>query len=685
MQTWKLKKKVKKIERKTWKTRLVAVFLLVTTIAIGFYDFPGIWNQTGQYVQAKTGWLPPTLTEKPFRLGLDLQGGTHLVYEADMSEIPEEDRVDALQGVRDVIERRVNAFGVSEPVIQTTTSGGTYRLIIDLAGVMDVSQAITLIGETPVLEFKEPGQEAQRDPTPEELSQLETANTQERAKAQEVLTRALSGEDFDALVLEFSIDDNKDQTKGIIENITGDSYYSEYAALIQQRGVQPGQLNGNLIEGDDGISIFKYTAPAEVTEMLLSHILICFEGKKGCASQTPALDASIQIGNLKDQATPENFSELAKTYSTDPSALSNGGDLGWGTATDYVASFSLAAAALPVGGISDAVETEYGYHLIYKADQRTVPAYTIQRILMPLTDISDIVPPPSVWVNTQLSGKNLERAAVEFDPNSGQPSVGLTFDTEGGELFGALTESHVGQPIAIFLDGAPISTPLVQQAIYGGRAVITGDFTVDEAKLLAQRLNAGALPVPVELLSQQTVGPTLGAISLEKSIHAALFGFLLVALYMMIVYRLPGFISVVALVLFAFLNLLAYRLFGVTITLAGIAGLVLSLGVAVDANVLIIERFKEEFASGRDFHSSIDEAFKRAWTAIRDGNMTTLISSVILYWFSSSFIRGFGLTLSLGVLLSMFTAIIVTRIYLTAVLDWKGIRKPLLFGIKKRS
>ena len=167
MQTWKLKKKVKKAEKKTWKTRLAAVLLLVSTVMIGVYDFPGIWNKGGQFVQAKTGWQPPVLEDKPFRLGLDLQGGTHLIYEANMSEIPEEDRIDALQGVRDVIERRVNAFGVSEPVIQTTTTGGTYRIIIDLAGVMDVSEAIALIGETPVLEFKESGTQEQRDPTPE--------------------------------------------------------------------------------------------------------------------------------------------------------------------------------------------------------------------------------------------------------------------------------------------------------------------------------------------------------------------------------------------------------------------------------------------------------------------------------------------------------------------------------------
>ncbi|HLD20570.1 MAG TPA: hypothetical protein VJB64_00580, partial [Patescibacteria group bacterium] len=159
MQTWKLKKKVKKTEQKTWKPRLIAIIALVATLFMGFYDFPGIWNQGAQAVQAKTGWLPPTLNEEPFRLGLDLQGGTHLVYEANMSEIPEEDRLAALEGVRDVIERRVNAFGVSEPVVQTTTTGGTYRVIIELAGVLDVSEAIALIGETPVLEFKEPGEE----------------------------------------------------------------------------------------------------------------------------------------------------------------------------------------------------------------------------------------------------------------------------------------------------------------------------------------------------------------------------------------------------------------------------------------------------------------------------------------------------------------------------------------------
>ncbi|MBI4435572.1 protein translocase subunit SecD [Candidatus Uhrbacteria bacterium] len=683
MQTWKLKKKP--VQNKSKKPRVWAILAVVATIASLFYSFPQFWNQGAEFVQAQTGWLPPTVSEEPFRLGLDLQGGTHLVYEADMSQIPEEDRLTALEGVRDVIERRVNAFGVSEPVVQTTSTGGTYRVIIELAGVLDVSEAIALIGETPVLEFKEPGEELQRDPTQEELAQLDTLNAQERADAKVVLDRALAGEDFDALVQEFSIDRNKEINKGIIENITADSYFTEYVLLIQQRGVRPGQVNGNLLENEDGVSVFKYLNPGERTEMLLSHILVCFEGKKNCTSTLPAVDASIQINNLKDQTTPENFAELAKQYSTDPSAISNSGDLGWSTTGDYVPSFELAAAALEVGEISSVVETDYGYHLIYKRDQKTSPAYTIQRVLMPLSDVTDVVPQVEPWINTELSGKHLSRAGVEFDPNTGAPYIALTFNDEGGDLFGKLTETHVGQPIAIFLDGEPISTPVVQQAIYGGQAVITGDFTVPEAKLLAQRLNAGALPVAVTLLSQQTVGPTLGAASLGMSVKAALVGFTLVALYMVAYYRLVGLFSVVALILYALLNLALYKIFDVTISLSGVAGFVLSLGMAVDANVLIIERMKEEIKAGRDLSSATREGFLRAWPAIRDANVATFVVAVVLYLFSTSFVRGFALLLGIGILVSMFTAITITRSYMDAAFPKKALARPWLSGLSKPS
>lgn len=687
MQTWKTKRKSQNTQNvhKPWKAKVATVVFLLVTLAAGFYDFPHAWNQTAGFIKDKTRVALPTLDEHAYRLGLDLQGGTHLVYEADMKEIPEKDRASALSGVRDVIERRVNAFGVSEPLVQTTSTGGAYRVIVELAGVLNVSDAINQIGETPVLEFKEQSGQSDVKATPADAQKLAELQKADRAAAQAVLIRAQKGEDFEKLVAENSTDSTKAQTKGVIEKMTADSaQYPELAKAIAQNKPKAGMVFWKTIETANSIEIFKVLENTTSNNMHLSHILICAKGKQSCSKETSTIDANIQISNLKKEATAQNFADLAKKNSTDPSAATNGGDLGFATSDKYVPAFALAAEALPVGQISDVVETDFGYHLIYKQDQKTIPAYKVQHISMKLSSMTDVLPPASPWKNTQLSGKQLQNAVVEFDSQSGNPHVGITFDKDGGELFGTLTAANVGKPIAIFLDGSAISTPVVQAAIYGGRAVITGNFTLDEAKILAQRLNAGALPVPVTLLSQQTVGPTLGSVSLQKSIMAALIGFLLVTIYMIGMYRLPGVIAIVALLLFSSLNMLAYRLFGVTITLAGIAGLVLSLGIAVDANVLIIERLKEEYASGRGLISSADEAERRAWAAIRDGHFTTLISAVVLYWFSSSFIRGFALTLGIGVVLSLFTAVYVARQYLHTVFGWKWTHNPILFGVKKK-
>ncbi len=684
MQTWKIKKKPVQKAKKVATHRWIAGIMIIATLGIFAYDFPQVRNQIATAVG-----LPATAEEEPFRLGLDLQGGTHLIYEANMSEIDDGDRADALEGVRDVIERRVNAFGVSEPVVQTTTTGGTYRVIVELAGVLDVNEAINQIGETPVLEFKEPGEELQRGATEEELAELKVLNEEERANAKKILARAIAGEDFTTLIEQNTLEsrlesgpDGEPLAIGVHNSVTTDSQFADMAIVIRDKGVGTGKVYWNLLENEEGISIIKNLGRADVEEYQLSHILICSEGKTGCVDGRPAIEVTAELNTIRKQATPENFAELAIAYSTGPSGP-GGGDLGFSPLRAYVPAFSAAAAQTPVGEISQIVETDFGFHLIHVRNKQLTPAYNIQRILLPFSDVFDIVPQVSPWTNTELSGKDLDHANVEFDPNAGTPYVALNFNSEGADLFGELTAAHIGEPIAIFLDGVPISIPTVQQAIYGGRAVITGDFTTQEARLLAQRLNAGALPVPVDLLSQQTIGPTLGAVSLTKSVYAALIGFLLVALYVMAFYRLPGVISVIALLLFAFLNLAAYRIFGVTITLAGIAGFVLSLGIAVDANVLIIERLKEELSSGRDFGSAVDEAFDRAWTAIRDGNITTLIAAGVLYWFSSSFIRGFALTLSIGVLLSMFTAITVTRSYLKVVLDARWAKKYALFGVKK--
>lgn len=678
MQTWKVvkKQKNKNNQQKPWGRRIAALLLVLATIGTFFYNFPNQWNKLVKTVN------PSLLVEETdFRLGLDLQGGTHLVYEADMASINEDDRVDALEGVKDVIERRVNAFGVSEPVVQTTTTGGTYRVIIELAGINNVTDAINQIGETPVLEFKKPGQQLERDPTDEEKLELENLNLAETEAAKDVLKRALAGENFDELLNEFSIEPER-ENRGVINDVTEEGYFGEFAKAIKTKFLTQGRVYSDIVETKDGINIFRYDSKGSRTDTLLSHILICFEGKTNCSDPIPEIEASVKINEIKEKATSDNFADLAKENSVGPTST-NGGDLGWSNPSSFVDAFKLKALSIGVGDISDVVETEFGYHIIHKRDERPVDTYNIKRIVLKKSTIFDVVPQSSPWTNTDLSGKHLDRASVEFDYNTGAPFVTLKFNSQGGDLFAEITSTHIGKPIAIFLDGSPISTPTVQQAIYGGSAVITGDFTVEEAKLLAQRLNAGALPVAVNLLSQQTVGPTLGSISLEKSINAALMGFALVALFMVAMYRLPGLIAVITLLLFALMNLAAYRIFGVTITLAGIAGFVLSLGIAVDANVLIIERLKEELKSGRGFISAADEAFNRAWTAIRDGNITTLIAAGVLYWFSSSFIRGFALTLSIGVVLSMFTAITVTQVYIKTILEIKASRNEFLFGVKK--
>ncbi len=686
METWKLKKRTptSRGPKRQWKLRLGGVLLVLATLMSAVYDFPFLWNQAAEFVQAKTGWVMPTVSEEAYRLGLDLQGGTHLVYEADMTQIPESERAEALEGVRDVIERRVNAFGVAEPLVQTTSSGGKDRVIVELAGVLDVKEAIKQIGETPVLEFKESGAELDRELTPEEQAQFDAALAADRASAEEVLKKARTGNSFDDLVAELSLDQDKATTKGVLDGLGLAGIYAPMVQAVIDSKVGVNTVVPTVVESTEGLIVEKYLEKTKSTDMMLSLVIVCFEGKENCENPMSALDASIQIDKAKQEATKDNFIEIVQKYSTDKTGDGTG-DMGWVAPGQIPSALELAARAVPVGGITDVVETEYGYVILLKRDEREVDVYKMQRILLPLTKLSDIVGDVSPWKNTPLSGKDLTRASVQFDQTTGAPHVALQFNDAGSQLFSELTSRLIGQPIAIFLDNEPISIPRVQQAIYGGQAVISGEFTLEEAKVLAQRLNAGALPVPVELLSQETVGPTLGLASLERSIHAAYIGFLLVAVFMIGLYRLPGLLAVLALVLYAFLNLAAYRIFGVTVTLSGVAGLVLSLGIAVDANVLIFERMKDEFRSGRDLTTSIDEGFKRAWAPIRDGHFTTLISALVLYGFSSSFVRGFALTLALGVILSLFTAITVTRVYLKNIRTVTWLKAPWLYGLTRKN
>lgn len=267
----------------------------------------------------------------------------------------------------------------------------------------------------------------------------------------------------------------------------------------------------------------------------------------------------------------------------------------------------------------------------------------------------------TVYVPTQLTGRYLKKAQMTFDPTLGTPSVSLEFNDEGGKLFADMTEHNVGKPIAIFLDGQPIEVPTVREKISGGTAQITGKFTADEARKMVERFNAGALSAPMNLVSQQTVGASLGQESLKKAIYAGVLGTFAIMLFMLLYYRGLGIYAVLALIVYIFLTAALFKL-GVTMTLAGIAGYILSIGMAVDANILIFERTKEEWKHGLVKSAAIEEGFRRAWPSIRDSNISTGITCLILFFTTSSFVKGFALTLGLGVIVSMFSAITVTRL-----------------------
>jgi preprotein translocase subunit SecD len=327
------------------------------------------------------------------------------------------------------------------------------------------------------------------------------------------------------------------------------------------------------------------------------------------------------------------------------------------------------------------VETKFGFHLIYKIGERGIFEYHVRRILLKTKLPSDYAP-YEPWKNTDLSGKQLSKATVQFDPSSGLPQVGLKFNAEGAKFFEEITTRNVGKPVAIFLDQQIISAPRVQEAIKGGEAVITGDFSLKEAKLLAQRLNAGALPVPVELISEKVVEASLGKDSLDKSLSAGAWGLILVALFMILYYRFPGVIAVASLVVYSVLLLAVFKLIGVTLTLAGIAGVILSLGMAVDANVLTFERLKEELRAGLPLQPSLSRAFSRSWLAVRDGHVTTIVTSFILMTFTTSLVKGFAVTLLLGTFLALFSGMVVTRVFLIATAPW--VSRLWMYGVKKK-
>ncbi len=290
------------------------------------------------------------------------------------------------------------------------------------------------------------------------------------------------------------------------------------------------------------------------------------------------------------------------------------------------------------------------------------------------------------WISTGLTGKDLRKANVVTD-SAGQWVVGLEFNNKGAQKFADLTKRLVGKPMAIFFNGELQSAPNIKDVITGGSAVISGGdeggFKYEEAKKMVDLLNAGALPVPAKIIEENTVGPTLGADSIAKSKVAGIVGLALVAIFMLFLYRVPGVIANIALCIYAVIVFAIFKIIPVTLTLAGIAGFILSIGMAVDANILIFERTKEELRSGKRLLTAVKTGFDRAFTSIFDSNMTTLITCAILYMFGTSIVKGFALTLAIGVAVSMFTAITVSRSLMELFIGADHMKHPSWFGLKE--
>lgn len=453
-------------------------------------------------------------------------------------------------------------------------------------------------------------------------------------------------------------------------------------------------------------------------EMTASHILIQYKGAERAEasvvrSQEQAKSYADELKKRLDAGA--NFNDIARTDSDGPSKAS-AGSIGVIRPGVMPTAFETAAFALKQGQISSVVETPFGFHII-RADKAVVTTgakvtYDLLRLKMDTTAakaVADTIEKgeitrnedqvtirglffslePTGWKDTELNGQRFRTASVTVDPVSNVPVVQIQFDEKGGKLFQELTKRNIGKSIAIFVGGELVSAPTVQNEIAGGNAVITGSRSFEEARTLAQDLNTGAIPAPIYLSGQSTVEATLGATALEQSVFAALVGFAILCLFMIFVYRALGVVAVLALVTYIVLLIASTKLpillisnQYVVLTLAGIAGIILSMGMAVDANVLAFERIKEELKKGKTFKTAVETGFKKAWPSVRDGNLSTLITCIILFTIGTSIIRGFAVTLAIGIFISLFTGIIVSRWFCRLIASSPLAQRPELFGVK---
>lgn len=548
------------------KLQLKFAGVIILAVIVGLFSYPQVVSRIAPVYNV--------FNKFKINLGLDLQGGFHLEYKADVSKIDPSKVAEAMQGAQTVIERRVNAFGVGEPLVQTAKSGGENRIIVELPGIKDIEQAKQKIKDAPLLEFKEEG------PVDPQVQQMfDQLNTQAKEKAQKILDEAKKGGDFEQLAKDNSEDPGSKDKGGDLGFVKKGTLVSEFDKVLFEGNLKPGEIYPELVETQFGWHIIKF---------------------------------------------------------------------------------------IESRGEGDSKEVHAEHILFAKKDPSQYDQFKYQ--------------------STGLTGKNLKSASAQYSNGQGlgEPEVALQFDDEGTKLFAELTKKNLGKKIAIFLDGELQIAPTVQVEITNGQAVITGNYTFKEAKDIADRLNQGALPVPLTLVGQQSVEATLGGDSLRSILIAGAIGLGAVIIFMLIFYRFLGLVASLALLIYTGLMITIFKMTGITLTLSGIAGFVLSIGMAVDANILIFERTKEEIRGGRTIANSLEEGFKRAWTSIRDGNISSLLTAGILYLMGTGFVKGFAAALFIGVVVSMFTAVIITRTMLKFIIsDWIHGRTWMV-GVRKK-
>ena len=647
-------------------------------------------------------------------LGLDLQGGGHLVYQANLTD-PETGAVlevseDQMESLKRAIERRVNSAGLGEPIIQIL---GADRLLVQLPGVSDLQRAKDLIGETARLEFKR-----RELNVPREADEISTDDV--LSVTVDFLPEPDLGEDEPAETETESEDEQTADTESEDEQTADTESEDEQTADTESEDEQTADTESEDEQTADTESEDEQTADTESEDEQTADT----ESEDEQTADTESEDEQTADTESEDEQTADTESEDEQTAAPDVPAeaeepldrpiaflveFTDAGALEFQAILDRVTGkYIEAVTQLQIGErgypsfievlVDGSQQLRYQITPLAIAQMETSTTYAF---LVPEEVTTNEQPPlevmkervgdsaqirfielqGSVDEDTGLTGDDLSRAFPGQHTASGLPIVNLEFDDRGTRIFGELTQdiivkqqdTGIRDQIAIFLDGNELISPEVNAVITSGTAIIEGrqDFTIERVRNLALLLESGRLPIPIELIQERGVDAILGADSLAKSVVAGLIGLALVLVFMVLYYRLPGLVAAVALLIYVSIVLAIFKIVPVTLTLSGVAAVILSIGMAVDANILIFERMKEELRAGRTLLSSINFGFDRAWPAIRDGNVSTLITCAILFWFAdqlgASIVQGFAVSLAIGVGASMFTAITVSRTLLRVV------------------